>query len=256
MPENLLILKPRGTVSKTGLFEGIFRKHLGPEYPAPRLVIWNPKVSAQISETRSNAPHRHNQICASIARLLARCGPSTVSRLIIPIVIRKPVNACSGGFLAHVFQEVLKRLAPPLAYLNASASIVVIIFNTWIGTSTVHLRPSNISSGAVVSPSMSVAFIRSVLPLKTAAGCTYSVTDVAQVKVSYRSAVTAAHHALVVAGSEWFSDYGKSCKLGSEWDISFCRHNVDLFNVVFSGGRPATTGAHCDSLRPRGEVKA
>jgi len=80
-------------------------------------------------------------ICSGVKRLLAFCSPSAISRFVRAIVIN-PVNRHAGRPITHVGIKGFERIAPFIANVNASASVVLPIWSIRIGASLDHVSPS------------------------------------------------------------------------------------------------------------------
>ena len=81
----------------------------------------------------------------SISRLFGFCGPATVSRLVVPIIVREAVNGIGWTWTTpHICEEVIKRFYPTVAYTNSKTTIIFIICGLWILAATLHAMPSPI----------------------------------------------------------------------------------------------------------------
>ncbi len=98
---------------------------------------------------------------SSIERLLPRCGPSAVSRLVISVVVRPAVKAMEmRRAFSHVGEEILKRVKPAFAYLYAAASVILEGWVCGACASGLHRIPT-MKSGRASVGGVSVSRIRS-----------------------------------------------------------------------------------------------
>jgi len=87
----------------------------------------------------------------TIRRLLRAGGPAAVFRHIVSVIV-DAVNACSRRALSHIRQEVLKRLNPTRADLDAPASIPVIPGGRRVVASVLHRLPRLVLTGSSPAP--------------------------------------------------------------------------------------------------------
>lgn len=69
----------------------------------------------------------HQEICASIVRLLSLRRPATVPGLIMAVIVDAIYFVAFGWARPHVLQKRLKRKLPAITYLNSASTV------TWIG---------------------------------------------------------------------------------------------------------------------------
>ena len=103
------------------------------------------KNCAQIFQASRHSTHGKNQISSLVTCLFFYCSPIAIGRFIASVIVAS-FKSQAGQRLTHVFEKVLKRF-PSLANLNAPASIVVVLWLAWVGTTLSHVSPSRISSG-------------------------------------------------------------------------------------------------------------
>jgi hypothetical protein len=132
---------------------------------------------------------------------------------------------------------------------DAAASVTRIIFRTNPKTPSLHAVPNAVSSGVPVAMTESPAspkHFKSMAPT----GGRFAVDEV---RIPHDRASSALTHTKAAAFR--FSTRSKvnrcvrdhfELSIGASNEGDFGRHGIGLFNVMFSGGRPARTGAHCD----------
>jgi len=86
----------------------------------------------------------------SIVSLLFRCRPFAIAGFIVAVIV-DAVNAKSFRSIAHVIVEVLERIKPPIANLNAPASVSRIILALSGNASLLHSKPDIVDGGARLS---------------------------------------------------------------------------------------------------------
>ena len=79
-------------------------------------------------------------VIAPVAPLLLPCGPPTILRAVIPIVIY-PVKRRSIGLVRHVGYKVRKAISPPVTNPNPPSPIEAICCIVRVVTSTNHALP-------------------------------------------------------------------------------------------------------------------
>lgn len=128
-------------------------------------VVWNIKPIRECFKTVSDTPYRKPPIGASISHLFALRGPFAISGFVVSEVFLA-FNRHSNRALAHIGEEIHKRVAPTVANRNASPAVVLINRGLRISAAFNHSAPDAMCqrSGKTVS---SVAF-RSSLFLETA----------------------------------------------------------------------------------------
>jgi hypothetical protein len=114
----------------------------------------NLKMPSQFRNASSNARNRKNTISSRIVALLKTSCPTTVSRLVIPLVI-DPIQREIFGAFSHVFQKEEKRI-PPLANLNPPSSVNRPPSVFGIPTTLAHRSPTVVSSSVFTTTSVAV----------------------------------------------------------------------------------------------------
>lgn len=86
---------------------------------------------------------------SSVARLLFPCGPPTIGRFVIPIVV-DAIDRGSIGSFAHISEEIDEAILthPAITHGNTTATIVLISNGLGITAPTKHRLPRNVSSRA------------------------------------------------------------------------------------------------------------
>lgn len=112
-------------------------------------VLFKPLSDPFAADTEVVGPGR-GALCLSVDGVhtaiiphwdILRCCPFAIGPA-IPLV---PVESSEIVFIArsrpHVFKKRLKRIAPPLAYANASTTVVRILFPSWIAATLLYAGP-------------------------------------------------------------------------------------------------------------------
>lgn len=83
--------------------------------------------------------------CVSLIQtlLFSRC-PSTIGRLVIPVVVN-PVKSKSFGLLSHILKKCRETLGPCIADLNASSAVVRKRFARRIQAPLLEVKPYRVS---------------------------------------------------------------------------------------------------------------
>lgn len=113
--------------------------------------------------------------------LFNTCRPSHIAGLVIPIV----VDAINREFFrwswTNVFKKCNETLAPALAHLNASATVVAIVASLWVVAALNHAAPDT-GFMAIAHP---VSFV--VFEANAAAGIRTSDTQIVDVNLTRRA---------------------------------------------------------------------
>jgi hypothetical protein len=168
---------------------------------------------------------------------------------IVALGIIYALNAHTVRSFTNVPKKVFK-IKPLLVDRNAPASVILKIWTLGVGASLNHARPSVVCGGKRSRVSVGQMALASRLFPKAAAGRT---------SASHQRTVEHGQHLTAVAAAKAFpgrSAVGVNMSGGITDDFKpskpstderyFCGHNDVLGIVLFSGGRPATTGARCD----------
>lgn len=222
--------------------------------PFPDHLVFYPNTLAQFSKTGGDSSKSYDLVGSGVPHLLFVSRPTAVSWLVVSVVV-DAVNFPAWRLLAHVSKKVFKNL-PSLTNLYSSASVSRKTFDVWIRTSGFHSSPNTPRFAHISSPCVSVNEIAKRCRFSAKASARAS-TACHQLRVSHLNPCAAITNAKAhsVRATAWFStnssicNYSKSCEFPPDQTESF-RHNVAFINVLFSGGRPATTGARCDSFLP------
>lgn len=195
-------------------------------------------------------PHSDNLVFPSVSRLMSRQCPNAIRWLVVAVVVYA-LNAPTLFAYSHVSHKISERIQPPLTNTNSPRPITLKTFIFGLSTAFYHVVPNVVDSGLRESVLPS-GYFHNFIPKTTARLCA-STKKALVFNDGYASAFTTAKTAKmdctfgrnVTVG---LFQYEKSSELPSD-DVYFLRHGVCYFMVerCVSGGRPATTGAHCDS---------
>lgn len=209
------------------------------------------KSFAQLGQTTSESPHCKSKILSGVSILVDHCLPFTVLRTIVSIVIHA-LKCVSGRASTHISQKRLKR-SPLRANLNSSSSIVMECMILGVPAPSNHGGPDRVFSGiaSVASLTMFQEPDSTHKSSETAARCARASLQASEKNgLNCPTLAATENHSSVSrrrnSGRQFLNNFQLS-KNESDGRYS-SRHNVGRFNVVFSGGRPATTGAHCDTV--------
>lgn len=229
--------------------ESFFRSPFGYVNTTPNGLNSYPKMFTQVRHASSHSLYCKYAVIAFVSALLVPCFPANISGRVIPVVVNS-AKCHVGWWQTKVRKEVLE-FHPTSANCNPSSSVMLKGFLVWVRASVKHITPCSINS----------AFTQAVLK-----GCQfYSFTPQAstglcmfrpEFRKSHRNFITTlakAEHlsdeASTFCDFGWrFLNYFQSSKSPANDRYSF-RHTIASFNVVFSGERPATTGARCDYIK-------
>lgn len=205
------------------------------------------EVLAKRSNATGDPSDGENIIRPRVPLLFFACRPFAVAGFVIAVVILSfDTHAC--GALTHVGKKIIEH-APAVTDCNPAATIGRITRVVRIETSLNHGPPAVIrgSLDAVSIVAMPTFPAGSRSAVETPAGF-YSADFKRPIRDLLLSTTIAGTNALCrTFGVNVRNDFELSKLLTDERD-SF-RHIVASFNVVLSGGYPATTGTRCDSHR-------
>lgn len=190
----------------------------------------------------------------SVSSLFFRCSPFAIRRLIVPIVV-DTLNRGASGPSPHVPKEGRKGV--PLSTHGYTPASIPEPFNMiGVVAAVPHILPRSVSGGVVRPSSVSVIEHQS----RSSRFAQFDFETPTRLRVSRSEASCAAvQKRAALAKAQVFSEIGSvgrspALKLGNHfkpfklfsYERYSSRHDIGSFNVVFSGGRPAATGAHCD----------
>lgn len=207
----------------------------------------------------------------TIRPLLDLCRPPTVARLVVAVVV-DAVDRCSRGALAHVGEEVLEALAPPLAHLDPAATVVPPSSMRAVSMAPrEHRHPAPIrrrrfALGGVPMPRPPLTRLRRALPSQTAATLRVAATKTASANDSLSATVAATspsrlaiHHA-----PSAFDNSQPAEALPGEIDQPRARHafqpqaatreDATAREVTTAHGRSVAAVAFADPLRLAGSL--
>lgn len=109
-------------------------------------VVWaNSKNLGPVLDAECLAVMSEKSVRTFVAALLCGCGPTTVARLVMAVIVRVAVQGVFGTrAFAHVFQETLERVSPTFTDTNPSAAIVVISPGRRRVATALHLSPDRV----------------------------------------------------------------------------------------------------------------
>lgn len=130
---------------------------------------------------------------ATVLRLLGKCRPSTVARLIVAVIV-DAVQRRPFGASPHVRQKRFERSSPSLAHFNPTATVVCVCDMRRVFASLLHGRPGVVFPRRVVARMISVNRVpcRNKLSLQASAASTDSVQKLAAFDTSNCSAAASA----------------------------------------------------------------
>lgn len=186
-----------------------------------------------------------------------RCPP-TVAWLIAFRIINS-IYCHSFRLFSHISKKILKTL--PLfadSYSNVTAVFSMLVL-AWAIASGHHTLPRPIGKADVIFMAVPV-FYRSVdysLNGEASTGVTVSGTQVVIQDNQTIAAPTGtnARFSTLTAGiknDRAVGNYDQPCKFSTGRNRIASEHSVGYFNIVFSGGRSARTGARCETLHSLG----
>lgn len=187
-------------------------------------------------------------ISPRVPRLLFLCRPLAI----ILGITKRIVLALQGEILvalSHVLQKVFKGVEPSVTNRDAATAVQVVGVGVRVSTSSFHCRPRTVSSTSGLSVRNSFYLCEFCGQTATRSSATRSQALIGGDFTL--SAIAKAKAQVSFAGVFWkfLNDFKPSKCL--TYERYFLGHGIGVFNVVFSGGRPATTGAHCVSITPQ-----
>lgn len=103
--------------------------------------FWNAQLYAPICQIKANTTNFDIDICACVFALNFYCGPNTVFRAIVAIVINALDRIATGRFFAHIGIKIFKRVLPPFTNLNSSTAVRMVFVVVRVITSALHVAP-------------------------------------------------------------------------------------------------------------------
>lgn len=217
--------------------------------PATGKFVVDSEMVTQFSKRADFPIDRVNGHSFGIVSLLFESCPSAIIWFVISFFVWPSVKSRAWRSFSHVFKEVLKCF-PSFTHRNAFAAVIIPRFSFGISATLNHARPTVISWREMFFERMTMGCKSSlgIFSVKASAGLGFSGYQKLIDNCNSFSAFAFANgcKAIAIGVAFWKSvrDYFKSSKSLSD-ERDFSRHNVSFGHVVFSNGRPATTGAHC-----------
>lgn len=203
------------------------------------------KAFAKLTQATRNSLHSKHCVVPFVSCLLNHRGPANVGHFIIPVNVHS-FNRPSFFPMANIFKKVLERL-PSFADRYSSAAIVFEVRVLWSIASRLHLNPNIVNARL----GHSVSRIESCGGFSNQATTGFCSSFQRAIANSFGNSTFAKTQTHSVC-STFVNIIRRFC---DDFELSECssderfsgRHNVhSISDVVFSSGRPATTGAHCD----------
>lgn len=199
---------------------------------------------AKLDDASSNTIDSKDSIVTSVPSLLSSRRYPNVSGLIVSVVVNS-FDSHAARHFTHVGTKMQVTVSPPGANLDAPASVIVKACVRWIGASSNHVAPNGIEFCRTVDE-------QNVVPEASTRGRVASPQSIISDNHKCSAFTQAAAGgisvpvAVDVVGPN--ADNSQSCESSTNRDRFFGRHSVGYFNVVFSSGRSASTGARCRHL--------
>lgn len=204
----------------------------------------NTKMFANFRHAPSNSVDSDDAICPFISTLPDWSRPNAVGEFVIPIVINT-LDGPSCFPWTHVIEETYKRSSPAIAHCDITPAVVPESCEPWVCASLNHVPPN--CKGLRRATVDEQRFAPEASARRRGSGSERVVSDKCP-STTVADTVTRG----VMRSRVWVdvvragAKHGPSCKSSSRCDRVSGRHSVGSFNVVFSGGRPASTGARCN----------
>ncbi len=203
-------------------------------------VVIDAEVATDRSEASSKTANSHDTIIPSVVALLKPTSPTAVARFVSSIVVNT-FNGQTARTFSHILQEVHKG-TPAITDSESSSAVIMKGRVVRISTTIKHCSPLPISK-AVRHTVLDCSCISTSTTFATRSlyqGDVENRSDYATSAFDYaRASCSSTRQTMDRAVAENFP-----VAKGASDNRDFSRHNGLI--VVFSGGRSATTGAHCD----------
>lgn len=216
----------------------------------PYSININPKMFTKFRQATSDSTNRQDSIASRISGLFLSSGPSAITRFVISVVVNA-IQGKPGRCFSHV-REKTSEIIPSCTDRNSTSSITMKRIFLRIIAAFNHVSPHNHSFTRLI--------INTVSMNKTSGSCCFSSqTSTGSGKPTYEVVIglNSSFTTFTETRTCWVKKSGtanfvsgvtnhfQSSKLATDEGF-FSRHGIGSFSVVFSSGRPATTGAHCD----------
>lgn len=109
--------------------------------PAIDGSIMDSGCARPLSQGFGFAIHLYAAIAALVVRLLCVCGPSTIVRLVIPVVV-DALNFKTGHITRFAVSNKGRDILPTITNFNASSSVLRVANIVWLFASVLHTVPN------------------------------------------------------------------------------------------------------------------
>ena len=104
---------------------------------------FNTSNDRQLSKRQRLTIIRIQNILSSIPTLLLNCGPSDITRFVISIFVRIPIQRMTFRTWPHILKEILKG-QPSITNTNPTTTVFMVTMILWITTTLPHITPGSI----------------------------------------------------------------------------------------------------------------
>jgi hypothetical protein len=126
--------------------QGIFRSPPGTNTIANGHLI-NAQFLRPLGNIECQSVRGEQNITSPIVGLLFVCHPFAITRFVMAAIINSINGVLRRWFWPHVIIEILKGLAPPLAYYDSTAAVVLIVSAIFVVASSQYPAPSPMLRG-------------------------------------------------------------------------------------------------------------
>lgn len=203
-----------------------------------------------VSETSGISTNGNNSIVRFVSRLLRPCRPSTVARLVVAVRIWPAIKRQTRRTFSHICQKVLEP-SPSFANRYSPSAIILPLPKRRAIAAPYHIFPTKISGRLLSASGESVLRIPCLWPAIDA-----RATDaISQIAVGDFKCLPTSNAKTKAVGGLCSTLRDSTRSISKDFPLAktfsnerySSRHNGGSFTVLFSGGRSATTGAHCES---------
>lgn len=182
---------------------------------------------------------------ATIIDLLCPCCPSAISRFVIAVIINA-INRKPFGPNSHINKKV-SEIRPSLTNCNPASAVIGVAWIERIKASLENAFPRSVSWTVIGTRGMTVFRTESnySFDFEATAGLNFFRPQIIVASDDSGSACAFTNRAEFSVSDRTIRDNFKSSKCFTD-QRDFSRHGIGSFSALFSGGRPASTGARYD----------
>lgn len=142
---------------------------MAPNYPAIKRQIVDAALTRPFCHRHCTTVIGDVAIAALIARLFLACGPTTITRFVVRVVVSSVYRVIGAWPWSHIGNKCSRVVPPAVAHCNSTPAIVTKCFALWVVAASLDLGPRLIFRRCAIASHVAVGPVQVAYVLETQA---------------------------------------------------------------------------------------